>query len=87
MYITLFVGKNSFYWDFMGTYVGVGMMCPYSTSISLLIGSIISWAFMFPYIQEKKGDWYAAKTQAYSIHGLGAYKVMSCSTLTTFVLT
>ncbi|KAG5629994.1 hypothetical protein H5410_001711 [Solanum commersonii] len=35
-----------FYFDFSSTYVGVGMICLYMVNMSLLMGAIVSWAFM-----------------------------------------
>ncbi|KAJ8548891.1 hypothetical protein K7X08_029872 [Anisodus acutangulus] len=64
-----------FYFDFSSTYIGVGMLCPYMVNISLLIGAIVSWAIMWPMIEEKKGDWYSAKLSATSLHGIQGYRV------------
>ncbi|TMW86940.1 hypothetical protein EJD97_020676 [Solanum chilense] len=66
---------KKFYFDFSSTYVGVGMLCPYMVNISLLIGAIVSWAIMWPMIEEKKGDWYSAKLSATSLHGIQGYRV------------
>lgn len=62
--------------DFSATYVGVGMICPYIVNISLLLGSIISWGIMWPYIKTKQGDWYAADLPSSSLRGLQGYKVI-----------
>ncbi|KAG4989552.1 hypothetical protein AAZX31_11G211300 [Glycine max] len=67
--------KNKFFFDFSTTYVGVGMICPYIINVSLLVGGIISWAIMWPLIDNKKGDWYSAKLEQSSLHGLQGYKV------------
>ncbi|KAJ8548895.1 hypothetical protein K7X08_029876 [Anisodus acutangulus] len=64
-----------FYFDFSSTYIGVGMLCPYMVNISLLIGAIVSWAIMWPMIEEKKCDWYSAKLSATSLHGIQGYRV------------
>ncbi|KAK6789833.1 hypothetical protein RDI58_013633 [Solanum bulbocastanum] len=56
------------YFDFSSTYVGVGMLCPYMVNISLLTGAIASWAFMWPMIEVKKGDWYSVHLFATSLH-------------------
>uniref|UniRef100_M1B5N7 Metal-nicotianamine transporter YSL5 n=1 Tax=Solanum tuberosum TaxID=4113 RepID=M1B5N7_SOLTU len=66
---------KKFYFDFSSTYVGVGMLCPYMVNISLLIGAIVSWAIMWPMIEEKKGDWYSAQLSATSLHGIQGYRV------------
>ncbi|GLU12803.1 hypothetical protein SLE2022_294620 [Rubroshorea leprosula] len=67
--------KNRFYFDFSATYVGVGMICPYIVNISLLFGGILSWGLMWPLIDTRKGDWYAADLSSSSMHGLQGYKV------------
>ncbi|KAH6809804.1 YELLOW STRIPE like 7 [Perilla frutescens var. frutescens] len=64
-----------FYFDFSATYVGVGMICPYMVNVSLLIGAIISWGIMWPFIESKKGDWYRADLPASSLHGIQGYRV------------
>ena len=76
----------SFYWDWAGTYVGVGMMCPYSTTISVLIGAIFGYTFMFPELEKKSGKWYTNEVSRDSFHGYTAYKVMSCSIHTTIYI-
>ncbi|KAL5076982.1 hypothetical protein RYX36_015966 [Vicia faba] len=67
--------QHMFYFDFSATYVGVGMICPYIINISLLVGGILSWAVMWPLIDGKRGDWYAADLKKSSLHGLQGYKV------------
>ncbi|KAL2333121.1 hypothetical protein Fmac_014334 [Flemingia macrophylla] len=67
--------QNQFFFDFSTTYVGVGMICPYIINVSLLLGGIISWAIMWPLIDDKKGDWYSAELKQSSLHGLQGYKV------------
>ncbi|KAK2386476.1 putative metal-nicotianamine transporter YSL7 [Trifolium repens] len=67
--------QRMFYFDFSATYVGVGMICPYIINVSLLIGGILSWGVMWPLIDAKKGDWYAADLKQSSLHGLQGYKV------------
>ncbi|KAK1296716.1 putative metal-nicotianamine transporter YSL12 [Acorus calamus] len=66
---------NRFYFDFSAVYVGVGMLSPYMVNISLLLGSIISWGFMWPLIGERKGDWYHASLSDSSMSGLQGYRV------------
>ncbi|KAK1566658.1 hypothetical protein Q3G72_002529 [Acer saccharum] len=67
--------KQKFFFDFSSTYVGVGMICPYMVNLSLLLGAIISWGFMWPVIESKKGDWYSAKLSSGSLHGIQGYRV------------
>uniref|UniRef100_A0A0A0LSX8 Uncharacterized protein n=1 Tax=Cucumis sativus TaxID=3659 RepID=A0A0A0LSX8_CUCSA len=74
--------QNEFYFDFSATYVGVGMICPYTINISLLLGAILSWGLMWPLIEKKKGDWFSAELHASSFHGLQSYKVFFFIALT-----
>ncbi|KAL6853742.1 hypothetical protein ACP4OV_019771 [Aristida adscensionis] len=67
--------RRGFYMNLSGTYVGVGMISPHLINISMLAGSIISWGFMWPYIQSKSGTWYAADLEDSSLKGLNGYKV------------
>ncbi|KAJ7954526.1 Oligopeptide transporter [Quillaja saponaria] len=67
--------QQRFYFDFSTTYVGVGMICPYLVNISLLIGAIVSWGIMWPWIEHKKGIWYSADLSDGSLHGLQGYRV------------
>ncbi|GAB4836140.1 Probable metal-nicotianamine transporter ysl7 [Ancistrocladus abbreviatus] len=67
--------KSMFYFDFSTTYVGMGMICPYLISVSLLLGSILSWGIMWPLISNQKGHWYDATLPSSSLHGLQGYEV------------
>ncbi|KAL6848370.1 hypothetical protein ACP4OV_021664 [Aristida adscensionis] len=67
--------RRRFYFDFSATYVGVGMICPYIINFSLLLGSILSWGFMWPYIESKRGSWYDADLPRSSLHGLNGYQI------------
>ncbi|KAI3982236.1 hypothetical protein MKX01_024953 [Papaver californicum] len=67
--------KNRFYFDFSSTYVGVGMITPYSINLSMLLGSIISWAIMWPLIAKQKGNWYSAELGDNSLSGIQGYRV------------
>ena len=62
------------------------MMCPYSTTISVLIGAIFGYTFMFPELEKKSGKWYTNEVSRDSFHGYTAYKVMSCSIHTTIYI-
>ncbi|MCL7023168.1 hypothetical protein MKW94_010776 [Papaver nudicaule] len=61
--------------DFSGTYIGVGMITPYSINLSLLFGSILSWAIMWPLIEKQKGNWYSEALPAKSLSGIQGYRV------------
>ncbi|CAL4953835.1 unnamed protein product [Urochloa decumbens] len=67
--------NRGFYINMNGTYVGVGMISPYLINISMLVGSIISWGIMWPYLESKKGLWYDANLPDTSLKGLNGYKV------------
>ncbi|MCL7046753.1 hypothetical protein MKW94_015950 [Papaver nudicaule] len=69
------LAKYKFLFDFSGTYIGVGMLCPYSINLSMLLGSIISWGIMWPLIEKQKGHWYSKELKDSSLSGLQGYKV------------
>ncbi|KAK7273712.1 hypothetical protein RIF29_14772 [Crotalaria pallida] len=69
--------KEKFYFDFSPTYVGVGMICPYMINVSLLLGAIISWGILWPWIGHKKGIWYRADLPASSLYGIQGYRVFA----------
>ncbi|CAE6203208.1 unnamed protein product [Arabidopsis arenosa] len=71
--LTLF--KNTFYFDFSPTFIGCGMICPHLVNCSVLLGAIISWGFLWPFISQHAGDWYPANLQANDFKGLYGYKV------------
>ncbi|KAL5226321.1 hypothetical protein ABZP36_014586 [Zizania latifolia] len=67
--------QHGFYVNLNGTYVGIGMISPHLINISMLVGSIVSWGVMWPYIQSKRGSWYDADLQETSLKSLTGYKV------------
>ncbi|XP_027348880.1 probable metal-nicotianamine transporter YSL6 [Abrus precatorius] len=71
--LTLF--KNSFYFDFSPTYVGCGLICPHLVNCSVLLGAIISWGFLWPFVSQHAGDWYPADLGSNDFKGLYGYKV------------
>ncbi|KAI8020157.1 putative metal-nicotianamine transporter YSL6 [Camellia lanceoleosa] len=71
--LTLF--KNTFYFDFGPTYVGCGLICPHIVNCSVLLGAIISWGFLWPYISQLAGHWYPADLGSNDFKGLYGYKV------------
>ncbi|RDY02495.1 putative metal-nicotianamine transporter YSL6 [Mucuna pruriens] len=71
--LTLF--KNTFYFDFSPTYVGCGLICPHLVNCSVLLGAIISWGFLWPFISGHAGDWYPADLGNNDFKGLYGYKV------------
>uniref|UniRef100_J3M5A9 Uncharacterized protein n=2 Tax=Oryza brachyantha TaxID=4533 RepID=J3M5A9_ORYBR len=66
--------KRRFYFDFSATYIGLGIICPILVNFSLLFGSIISWGFLYPYLESKKGQWYHTNSPT-SLDGSNGYKV------------
>uniref|UniRef100_A0A0E0L075 Uncharacterized protein n=1 Tax=Oryza punctata TaxID=4537 RepID=A0A0E0L075_ORYPU len=72
--------KRRFYIDFSATYIGVGMMCPHIVNFGLLFGAIISWGFLYPYLETKHGEWYQTDS-ASNLDGLNGYKVFISVTL------
>ncbi|KAJ4729490.1 Oligopeptide transporter [Melia azedarach] len=71
--LTLF--KNTFYFDFSPTYVGCGLICPHIVNCSVLLGAIISWGFLWPFISQHAGDWYPSDLGSNDFKGLYGYKV------------
>ncbi|CAL9085068.1 unnamed protein product [Musa hybrid cultivar] len=67
--------KNTFYFDFSPTYVGCGLICPHIVNCSVLLGAIISWGFLWPFIATKAGDWYPNNLGSNDFKGLYGYKV------------
>lgn len=71
--LTLF--KNTFFFDFSPTYVGCGLICPHIVNCSVLLGAIISWGFLWPFISQHAGAWYPADLSINDFKGLYGYKV------------
>ncbi|XP_027184507.1 probable metal-nicotianamine transporter YSL6 [Coffea eugenioides] len=67
--------KNTFYFDFSPTYIGCGLICPHIVNCSVLLGAIISWGFLWPFVSRHAGDWYPADLGANDFKGLYGYKV------------
>ncbi|XP_051113446.1 probable metal-nicotianamine transporter YSL7 [Andrographis paniculata] len=64
-----------FYFDFSATYVGVGMITPLITNVSLLFGAVLSWGLIWPLVATRKGHWYSAEIDEKNLRGLEGYKV------------
>ncbi|KAK1361242.1 putative metal-nicotianamine transporter YSL6 [Heracleum sosnowskyi] len=71
--LTMF--KNTFYFDFSPTYIGCGLICPHIVNCSLLLGAIISWGILWPFVSQRAGDWYPAGLKSHDFKGLYGYKV------------
>ncbi|OMO85422.1 Oligopeptide transporter OPT superfamily [Corchorus capsularis] len=67
--------KNTFYFDFSPTYVGCGLICPHIVNCSVLLGAIISWGFLWPFVSAHAGDWYPSGLDSNDFKGLYGYKV------------
>ncbi|XP_061359805.1 probable metal-nicotianamine transporter YSL7 [Gastrolobium bilobum] len=67
--------NKRFYFDFSSTYVGIGMISTFNANASLLIGAIISWGILWPWIDRKKGTWYSEDLPPNSLDGMQGYKV------------
>lgn len=65
-----------FYFDFSPTYVGCGLICPHIVNCSVLLGAIISWGFLWPFVTRHAGDWYPADLGSNDFKGLYGYKVL-----------
>lgn len=65
-----------FYFDFSPTYVGCGLICPHIVNCSVLFGAIVSWGFLWPYINTRAGDWFPADLGSNDFKGLYGYKVL-----------
>ncbi|KMZ58118.1 Yellow stripe-like transporter 12 [Zostera marina] len=71
----LWAFKNTFYFDFSPTYIGCGLICPHIVNCSVLLGAIISWGFLWPFISSRAGDWYPDGLESNDFKGLYGYKV------------
>ncbi|KAL6640852.1 hypothetical protein ACP70R_021975 [Stipagrostis hirtigluma subsp. patula] len=67
--------RLGFYFDFSMGSIGAGMLCSYKTTISMLVGSLVSWGIMWPYIETKKGSWYPEGLSSHNLNGIHAYRV------------
>ncbi|CAL5017323.1 unnamed protein product [Urochloa decumbens] len=67
--------RNTFYFDFSATYIGCGLICSHTVNCSTLLGAIVSWGFLWPYVSTKAGDWYPANLGNNDFKGLYGYKV------------
>ncbi|RVX06947.1 putative metal-nicotianamine transporter YSL6 [Vitis vinifera] len=64
-----------FYFDFSPTYVGCGLICPHIVNCSVLLGAIISWGFLWPFISQHAGDWYPADLGSNDFKGRTLFKI------------
>ncbi|XP_051183380.1 probable metal-nicotianamine transporter YSL3 [Lolium perenne] len=66
--------KKRFFFDFSATFIGVGMICPLMVNITFLVGGIVSWGLLFPFLETKSGQWYHTPSPS-SLAGINGYKV------------
>ncbi|KAG7585754.1 Oligopeptide transporter OPT superfamily [Arabidopsis thaliana x Arabidopsis arenosa] len=57
------------------TFIGCGMICLHLVNCSVLLGAIISWGFLWPFISQNAGDRYPTDLEANDFRGLYGYKV------------
>uniref|UniRef100_A0A0D9WED9 Uncharacterized protein n=1 Tax=Leersia perrieri TaxID=77586 RepID=A0A0D9WED9_9ORYZ len=69
-----------FYFDFSATYIGLGMICPHIVNFGLLFGAVISWGFLYPFLESKHGEWYETDNPS-NLNGVNGYKVFISVTL------
>lgn len=53
------------------------MICPHIVNVSMLLGSILTWGWLWPYIDGKAGEWYPEGLKEHNFKGLFGYKVSS----------
>jgi hypothetical protein len=53
------------------------MICPHIVNVSMMLGSIITWGFLWPYIDSKAGAWFPAGLNEHDFSGLFGYKACS----------
>ncbi|KAJ0966839.1 hypothetical protein J5N97_023756 [Dioscorea zingiberensis] len=51
------------------------MICSHLVNFSLLLGAIISWGFLWPYIRTKEGQWYPVGLDSSNVQGMFGYKI------------
>ncbi|KAL6843722.1 hypothetical protein ACP4OV_026293 [Aristida adscensionis] len=68
---------HGFYYNFSTVTIGIGMLSTYKITISMLVGSLVSWGIMWPYIETKKGNWYDPRPNYLNLSGIDAYQVFT----------
>lgn len=63
-----------YHFSFNAGSIGTGMICSPTVGLSMLAGGIISWAFLWPYVDSKEGTWYD-KQPFISLTGRSGYVV------------
>ena len=53
------------------------MICPHIVNVSMMLGAILSWGILWPYIDGKAGDWFPAGLKEHDFKGLFGYQVTS----------
>lgn len=52
------------------------MICPHIVNVSMMLGSILTWGILWPYIDGKAGEWYPVGLREHDFKGLFGYKVI-----------
>ncbi|KAL6843721.1 hypothetical protein ACP4OV_026292 [Aristida adscensionis] len=63
------------YFNFSMASVGVGMLSPYKITISMLVGSLVSWGLIWPIITINEGSWFPQGLGDLNLRGIQAYQV------------
>ena len=53
------------------------MICPHIVNVSMMLGAILSWGILWPYIDGKAGDWFPDGLKEHDFKGLFGYQVTS----------
>ena len=51
------------------------MICPHIVNVSMMLGSILTWGILWPFIDGKAGEWYPLGLKEHDFKGLFGYKV------------
>ncbi|KAH7669241.1 Oligopeptide transporter OPT protein [Dioscorea alata] len=70
----MILSAKGYHFSFNAGSIGTGMICSPTVGLSMLAGGIISWAFLWPYVESKEGIWYE-KQPFISLTGLSGYVV------------
>ena len=62
------------------------MICPHIVNVSMMLGSILTWGFLWPYIDAKAGYWYPVGLKEHDFRGLFGYKVSVPQTMPDFAI-
>ncbi len=72
--------KYNLNFDFALNYIGVGILCSHLVNYSTLLGALIAWVGLWPFIESKEGVWYPEGATT-SMNGLLGYQVFFALTV------